>query len=159
MIKTFLLVFCAFLYINSAAQQPTKMPPFKMVLPNGVMYSANNIKKNKPVILIYFAPDCDHCKILMKEFFERVTEFVKAEVVMITYKPLKEVVAFINEYSINQYTSITVGTESPAYFIRHYYNLSNTPFIALFNKKEELLYSYQKETPLADLINRLNKIM
>ena len=156
--KNLFLIFFVVLCINGVAQQSSKMPPFKMILPNGEIYLANNIKKNKPVILIYFAPDCDHCKILMKDFFKRVTEFSQAEVVMITYKPLKEVAGFINEYGISQYTNIRVGTESPTHFIRHYYNLSNTPFTALFNKKGELSYSYQKETPVPDLINRLNKI-
>jgi peroxiredoxin len=141
------------------AQEVTdQIPSFKMVLSNGSFFSKQNIKKNKPVVLIYFSPDCDHCKALMKDFFKRATDFSKAEVVMITYKPLKDVDQFIDEYKIRQYLNITVGTEVPTYFIRYFYNLSNTPFTALFNRKGKLVYSYRNETPVDDLISRLRNI-
>jgi thiol-disulfide isomerase/thioredoxin len=145
--------------IRGVAQKPgDKIPPFKIVLADGQIYSVNNIKKDKPVVLIYFAPDCDHCKILMKDFFKRVADFAKAEVVMITYKPLKEVVQFITEYGINNYRNITVGTEVPIYYIRYYFNLANTPFTALYNKKGMLVYSYFKQTSVDDLLHRLSRV-
>ena len=145
--------------MNGLAQKPgDKIPPFKIVLSNGSFFSAENLKKDRPVVLIYFAPDCDHCKTLMNAFFKRATDFTKAEVIMITYKPLKEVAAFIQEYGIMNFQNITVGTEIPTYFTRYYFNLSNTPFTALYNKRKEFVYSYRKETLVADLINRLNAI-
>lgn len=145
--------------MNGMAQKPgDKIPPFKLVLSNGSFFSAEDVKKNRPVVLIYFAPDCGHCKTLMSAFFKRVTDFAKAEVIMITYKPLKEVAAFIREYRIMNFQNITVGTEIPTYFTRYYFNLSNTPFTALYNKRKEFVYSYRKETLVADLVNRLNGI-
>jgi hypothetical protein len=77
---------------------------------------------------------------------------------MITYKPLKEVVQFITEYGINNYRNITVGTEVPIYYIRYYFNLANTPFTALYNKKGMLAYSYFKQTSVDDLLHRLSRV-
>jgi thiol-disulfide isomerase/thioredoxin len=148
-----------FLTFKSFAQQPDEgIPAFRMVLADGSFFSAKDIKKNKPLVLIYFAPDCDHCKALMKEFFKHVDAFQKAEVVMITFRPLKEVAPFINEYRISQYNNIRVGTEVPVYFIRYHYNLTNTPFTALFDAKGRLIHSYRTETTVDDLIGRLKSI-
>ena len=155
-------LFCAFiilLSVNCMAQQAIeKIPSFRMVLTDGSFFSTDDLKKDRPVILIYFAPDCDHCKALMKEFFKRVDDFRKADVMMITFKPLREVTPFINEYKINQYKNIRVGTEVPVYFIRYHYNLTNTPFTALFNPKGQLICSYRKETSVTDLVARLKSI-
>lgn len=157
--KLFFCISFVFASVFGVAQQTAdKIPSFKIVLSNGSFFSKENIKKNKPVILIYFSPDCDHCKLLMKDLFKRITDFNKAEIVMITFKPLKEVDEFIEAYKIKQYPNITVGTEVPIYFIRYFYNLSNTPFTALFDRKEKLVYAYRKETSVADLIDRLKHL-
>jgi thioredoxin-related protein len=129
-----------------------------MVLPNGSNFTSASIKKGKPIILIYFSPDCDHCKVLMNEFFKRTSDFDKAEIVMVTFKPLKEVVQFISDYRVNQHPNIIVGSETPMFYIRYYYNLTSTPYTALFDKKGQLVYSYRKETSLSDLANRLKNI-
>jgi peroxiredoxin len=145
--------------IGSMAQSAAgKIPAFKLVLPDGSYFSAENLPKNKPLVLIYFAPDCDHCKTLMKDFFKRVNDFSETRVVMITYRELKEVSRFIQEYGVSNYPNITVGTEVPVYFIRQYYKLSNTPFTALFNKKGEMVCSYRSETPVADMVDCLKKM-
>ena len=154
----FLLIFFH-LSVNGMAQKPVdKIPPFRMVLSNGSFFSAENLQKNKPLVLIYFAPDCDHCKMLMKDFFRRVTDFSKAQVVMITYRELKEVAQFINEYGLTNYPNITVGTEVPTYFMRYHYNLTNTPFTALFDKKGEMVCSYRQVTAVEGLVEHLKKI-
>ena len=46
------------------------IPPFKMTLSDDRIFSASELPKGKPVVLIYFDPDCDHCQKLMKELFD-----------------------------------------------------------------------------------------
>ena len=129
-----------------------------MVLPNGGNFSADSLKKNKPVVLIYFAPDCGHCQALMKELFATVSDFNKAEVVLITFKPLAELQPFVQQYNINQYSNFKVGTEVPIFFIRYFYNVTTTPFTALYDKKGKLVQAYRRETTVPDLIKRLKAI-
>src|SRR4051812_31730937 len=115
----FLFLILFLLHRTSYCQKPAdSLPPFKMVLSDGSLFTPDRIPRNKPLILIYFSPDCDHCRVLMNEFFRRVKDFKQAEVVMITFKPLNEVNRFISEFNVNQFHNITVGREVPAYFIR-----------------------------------------
>lgn len=155
-------LFCALLFLfsfHTNAQPATgRLPPFRMVLSNGSFFSREQIKKNKPVILIYFSPDCDHCKRLMKDFLARAHDFNGAEVVLITYQPLQAVQQFVRAYQLGRYANITVGTEVPMYYIRYYYNLSNTPFTVLFNRRGEQVFSYRKETDVTDLASRLQHL-
>jgi thiol-disulfide isomerase/thioredoxin len=136
----------------------TQLPPFRMALASGGYFTSESLKKDRPVLLIYFAPDCDHCKLLMDDFFKRPEAFQTAEVVMVTYAPLSEVVSFIGRYNVNKYPFITVGSEIPQYYFRFHYKLLNTPFTALFNSKRQMVVSYRKDTPVADLIAKLKAV-
>jgi thiol-disulfide isomerase/thioredoxin len=157
--KAIILFSFLFITLFSRAQvAKDQLPSFKMTLHDGSHFSSGTLKKNTPVILIYFAPDCGHCQVLMKEFFKRVKDFDKAEVVMVTFKPLPEVAQFVKDYKITRYKNIFVGREDPIFFFRYFYDLVNTPFTALFDKKGKLVQSYKVETPVPELVSRLKKI-
>ena len=131
------------------------LPSFNMQLTNGKLFSGKDLSRQKPVIIIYFAPDCEHCQTLMNAFFKRIRDFKKAQIVMVTFKPVQEVAEFEKNYHTIKYPNIKVGTEIPVFFFRAYYKVENTPFTALYDKYGKLIISYKKETPVDDLIKHL----
>ena len=134
------------------------IPPFKMQLTNGKTFDTKDLPKGKPVVIIYFAPDCEHCQTLMNAVFKQINNFKKVEMVMVTFKPPNEVADFEKNYKTKQYSNILVGTEVPVFFFRKYYNLLNTPFTVLFDKQGKYIYSYRKETNVEDLVMRIKMI-
>jgi len=134
------------------------IPPFKMYRSDKTIFSAAELPKTKPVVLIYFDPDCDHCQKLMKELFEKINAFKKAEIIMVTFKPIEEVAEFEKKNNTQKYQNIIVGTEGVGFYLRNYYGLTKMPFTALYDKKGSLAYSYRKETLVDDLIKRLKKL-
>jgi hypothetical protein len=91
----------------------------------------------------------------MNAVFKNIKDFKKAQIVMVTFKPLNEVIAFQKNYQTAKYSNIKVGIEMPIFFFRKYFNLQQTPFTALYNKQGKLVASYKNETPVNDLIRRL----
>ncbi len=134
------------------------IPPFNMQLSNAKVFNAADLPKGKPVILIYFDPDCDHCQTLMKAFFKKINEFKKSEIILVTFKPISDVTVFEKKYQTRKYTNIKVGTEGTTFYLRMYYNLIKMPFTALYDKKGNLNYSYRTETLVDDLIKRFNQL-
>src|SRR6476659_8580275 len=88
-----LIYFLTILFFSSTAISQS-LPPFKMYRSDKTIFSAAELPKAKPTILIYFDPDCDHCQKLMKELFQKIDAFKKAEIIMVTFKPVEEVAAF-----------------------------------------------------------------
>ena len=131
------------------------IPPFKMTLSNSKIFNATDLPKEKPLVLIYFDPDCDHCQKLMVELFKKINSFKKAEMVLITFKPVTEVAAFEKKYTTSKYPNMRVGTEGTLFYLRNYYKLVKMPFTALYDSKGNYSYSYRDETPVDDLIKRL----
>ena len=134
------------------------LPPFKMYRSDKTIFNAAELPKTKPVVLIYFDPDCDHCQKLMKELFQKIDAFKKAEIIMVTFKSVEEVAAFEKQHNTQKYPNIIVGTEGIGFYLRNYYGLMTMPFTALYDKKGNLNYSYRKETSVDDLINRLKNL-
>jgi thioredoxin-related protein len=129
--------------LSSISAQTQLMPSFTMKLTNGKIFSSKELSPQKPVIIIYFAPDCDHCQVLMNALFKKINEFKRSEIVI------------EKTYQTAKYSNIKVGTEAPIFFFRTYYHLENTPFTVLFDKHGKQIISYKKETPVDDLIKHL----
>jgi hypothetical protein len=144
------------LLVGEVASQP--IPQFKMYLSDKTIFSAAELPKAKPVILIYFDPDCDHCQILMKEVFKRINQFKSAEIVMVTFKSITELAAFEIKYNTHNYTNIKVGTEGNLFYLRNYYQLIKMPFTALYDKNKNLSYYYRQDTSVDDLLRRLKNL-
>jgi len=142
----------------SSATLSQNLPPFKMYRSDKTVFNAAELPKTKPVVLIYFDPDCDHCQKLMKELFQKIDAFKKAQIIMVTFKPVEELPAFEKLHNTQKYSNITVGTEGAAFYVRNYYGLVTMPFTALYDKNGNLIYSYRKDTSVDDLINRLKKL-
>ena len=160
--KTFFLsLLCSlsvfgFLPFRKAMAQ--SLPAFKMTATNGKTYTNTSFSSKKPIVLIYFAPDCEHCQALTKQLLRNVSAFKNAQVIMVSFEPLQDVSIFQKDYGLNKYPNILMGTEEPALFFKNYYNLQHTPFTALFDKNKKLVVSYKDSTPLSDLIKNLQKV-
>ena len=155
--------FLGLLYFSTALLLTTKtfsqaIPPFKMVLSDNKIFTANDLPKGKPIILIYFDPDCDHCQKLMTALFKKINDFKKAEIVMVTFKTTSDVAAFEKKYNTEKYSNIKVGTEGTSFYLRMYYGLMTMPFTALYDKNRNLNYSYRKETQVDDPVKRLKNL-
>ena len=56
------ILFGILLLISSSIySQSGKIPPFKMIQANGKLFKAQDLPIGKPVVLIYFSPDCEDC--------------------------------------------------------------------------------------------------
>ena len=152
-----LIVFSSILFFSKIAEAQS-IPSFRMKLTNGQLFSNKDLLPNKPTVLIYFSPDCGHCQILTTEVLKKIDNFKKAQIIMVTFLPVNEVVDFERKYQLAKYPNIKVGIESPALYFKNYYKLENTPFTALFDKHKKLIISYQKETPVGALIKHLKSL-
>ena len=153
------IFFCfAFILFFASRMNSQTIPPFKMTLSNNKIFNGTDLPKGKPLVLIYFDPDCDHCQKLMAELFKKINSFKKAEMVLITFKSVTEVAAFEKKYTTNKYANMKVGTEGTLFYLKNYYKLVKMPFTALYDSKGNYKYSYRDETPVDDLISRLKSL-
>lgn len=131
---------------------PTALPPYHILTVDSTYATPANLKKNEPVMVIYFQPDCGHCQRLMYEMKPVMKDFKHVQVVMITFaEPLKATQVFYRDFNLAKYPNFTVGTEGHSITVLRYYNVQMTPFIALYNKQHQLVKSYSKAPDVKEL--------
>ena len=138
--------------------QRGKLPPFAMMQANGKIFRAHELPMGKPMVIIYFSPECDHCDILMKEFLKREAAFRKTSVVMITHLAVDKVAKFVKQYALTNYANVYVGTEGTWLFVKNYYKIVEMPFIALHDRNGNLVKLFREEGALPHVVKQLDHL-
>ncbi len=154
-------VLCLLFYavsITTVQAQKNKLPPFQMVLASGKLFKAQQLPVGKPILLIYFSPDCDHCQKLMQQLLKHQKELNHVSVALITHRPVQEVAAFVKQFGLERQPNFYIGTEGNSFFVRNYYQLEQLPFMALFTKNGDLVKKYFSEKEWNDLLKQLKSL-
>jgi thiol-disulfide isomerase/thioredoxin len=138
--------------------QPDKIPPFQIMQANGKVFLAGNLPAGKPIVIIYFSPDCKECHDLTAEMLNRIEEFENISIAMITNMPVGHVKYFVSQFSLGKYPNIYVGTEGYSSFVGGYYHVDKIPFLALHNKNGDLEKVYRGEVSIEDLLVHLRRL-
>lgn len=157
-ITLFLLTIALFSSGNVNAQS-NKVPPFRMVQSDGRIFIAQYLPLDKPIVIIYFSPDCEECQKLTSALISRIDDFRNVSFAMITYQPAETLRTYVKKNNLGIYDNIYAGTEYPTLFVRNYYNVMHFPFMALYNKNGDLVKKYtNKEVDLDDLLSKVKQL-
>jgi len=89
-----------------------QIPAFSVVkVPDSIVFTNDQLQKNKPVVLMFFNPDCDHCQKEVKELLAHKNELKELQIVMLSALPYQLIKAFYNEYKIASMPNITMGQD------------------------------------------------
>lgn len=140
-----------------ATPSAQKVAPFEITLSNGKKYSASELKK-EPLVLVYFSPDCEHCKQFTIDLLKHYHAVSNKQVVLITYYPLEHVKAFDRTYSLSGYPNIKTGTEGFDMKVRKYYNVEHFPYVVLYDASGKQVRKFDTERPFAEILQALLKL-
>ena len=139
--------------------QSGKLPPFQMILHNGKFFRAQDLPLEKPIIIIYFSPECEECHKFTEEMTGRYDDFLNASIAIITYMTVEKVKSYVSENKLDIYPNIYIGTEGNSLFVASYYNIRHFPFVALYDKNGNLIKRYYStEVNVSDLATRLKSL-
>ena len=135
-------------FLGMNGQQVKKnIPPFRIQLQDGKYFHASELDKNKPLLLVYFDPDCDHCTQFISNLIKQANLFSKVQLVLVTYVSLQQVKTYVKASGLDKYPQIMVGTEGTDFAVRYYYNVIQFPYLALHDKTGKLFATFENEVP------------
>ncbi|HEY6502387.1 MAG TPA: redoxin domain-containing protein [Chitinophagaceae bacterium] len=130
------------------------VPPFKLLKTDSVsVFTKADLKKNRPVLVILFSPECDHCKHETEEIIRRIDDFKKIQIVMATMMPLNTARQFYEEYELARFENITVGKDMDN-LLPTYYAINNLPFLAFYDKKGKLIDVFEGSLPVEKVLGK-----
>ena len=151
------LFFCLGVYSQSDSTQPPykrypTFPPVKLLLPGKTTYfTKDDIPKKTASLLIVFSPMCEHCQHETAEIIKNIDKFKDVEIVMATMMPYDSMMSFREKYELTKYENIVVGQDTQ-YLLPSFYMIRNLPFLALYDKKKELIRVFEHSMNIEEVI-------
>ncbi len=157
--KLLLILFCAISLCSLAQTQPDPpykrfptVPPLKLLLTDSAtIFTEKDLKKNTPLFVILFSPDCEHCQKETEELIDKIDSFKNIQIVMATFMPVDKMKTFYNNYKLDRFSNIIVGYDLQ-HILPTYYRISYTPFLAFYDKKGNLIEGIQGALPLTKVL-------
>jgi thiol-disulfide isomerase/thioredoxin len=164
--KLLFVVFLIMLVQHSKAQvvDSAKLPPylktrqlpsFKFLKLDSVTYLyKQSLTPKKPTIFIVFNPDCSHCITETKRIVDSIKYLSKAQLVFLSIASLPEIKKFAAFYKLDSLKNVIVCQDKQNYF-GYFYRLKRVPFVALYNRKNELDTVYESDSYVKQLFDRI----
>jgi thioredoxin-related protein len=128
------------------------LPPFKILkVDSSTWYTKDDLKKNRRTMIIFFSPECDHCKHQTQDILAEIDKFKDIEIVMTTFHPFAEMKEFYNYYRLQDHPNIKMGRDEK-YFFQPFYDFHNLPFIALYDKKGNYITRFEGNQKVSTLM-------
>jgi thioredoxin-related protein len=123
------------------------VPPFTLYkVPDSSKFAKADLAKKK-TLLIIFSPECDHCQQETRNLVAAIDKFKKIQIVMASWLPYNEIQKFYTDYNIASCPNITMGWDK-TFFLPPFYKLKNLPFMALYDKKGNLVSVFEGSVSL-----------
>lgn len=110
--------------------------------PDSTAFSREDLRKKKPVMFMIFSPDCEHCQHETEELLANIKKFKNTQIVMVTYLPYDEMIAFYKNYKIASYPQITMARDTK-FFFPVYFKVKNLPSIFLYDKQGDFKKAFE----------------
>jgi thioredoxin-related protein len=119
------------------------LPPFHLLkLDSSTYLTKEDVKKNRRTIIMFFSPDCDHCKHQTESILSDFSKFRDIEIIMATYQPFEELKEFNTHYKMAEHPNIKLGRDEK-FFLPPFYKIRNLPYLALYDKKGNLITTFE----------------
>lgn len=129
------------------------LPAFKIETPGNNVYKSTQLKKNVPVIIMFFSPGCEHCIHQFEAMLKRMNDLKKYQIVMPTFQPIEELVEFNKKYKLEKYPNIITGRDTD-YFFPPFYQISNFPYFAFYNRHGKLINTFEGNMTVDNMLKR-----
>ncbi|MDR0793482.1 MAG: thioredoxin family protein [Chitinophagaceae bacterium] len=163
--KQLIFILSMFIMVSGAVHAQTKINnapytkdssllDFKLILPDSSVFTKASLRKNKPVIIVYYNPDCSHCQATAAAFQKKMSNLSKdVQMLWVTYlAPFDEIISFEKQYGFDKYKNIHFGKDAD-YIIPSFFQIEYTPFVAAYNKDWQLVKTWQSHVDIDELMN------
>jgi len=121
------------------------IPPISLIQGDSSLFTNKDIPAGKPVVIIYFSPECGHCQLTAQEIKNNIDSVKDAFFVWVSYFPVPEIKDFAIKYKLAQYDNFKFGRD-PKYAIPSFYKVKFTPFMAVYNTNGRLMQTFDQGT-------------
>jgi hypothetical protein len=132
------------------------IPPFHLLKVDSASYvTKEDLKRHRRTLVMFFSPDCEHCKHQTESMLGSFAKFKNIEIVMATYQPFGEMKDFYEHYHLAEHPNIKIGRDEKFFFVP-FYRIHNLPYLALYDKDGNLITTFEGTQKIETLMGAFN---
>ena len=134
-------------------QKYPTLPAFNIVLLDSTtVFNTYNIPEGKPILIMFFDPDCKHCKAETRMLLSGMDSLKDIRFFMITsVHDFKRIRDFYDEYRLSDYKNIEVVGRDYEYFFITYYGVKFVPDLVLYDSHKNLVKYFEGHVTVKEL--------
>ncbi|MBX9732890.1 MAG: redoxin domain-containing protein [Chitinophagaceae bacterium] len=136
-------------------KNPT-IPEFSILQTDSSWYTKKDIKPYDYTAIIYFSPDCGHCQHEAKQIVNNIDSLKNILFIWVSYRDFNDIKKFYHHYTLDMYPNMIMGRD-PKYAIPSFYQVRYTPFVALYDKKQQLVTTWDMGVEIPELLEFIRK--
>jgi thiol-disulfide isomerase/thioredoxin len=127
---------------NNYVNRFTTLPAFNIIsIPDSAAFTNEKLKKNAPLVIMFFSPDCDHCQNETKELLAYKKELKDIQLLMISVAPYREIKDFYDLFNLSSMPNIKLGQDLN-FKLGSIYKLRTYPSIFIYDAKGTLAKAF-----------------
>jgi thiol-disulfide isomerase/thioredoxin len=131
------------------------IPSFSILKTDSSWFSSTELPRDKPVIIIYFSPECSHCQAKAKFVAERMDSLKNTFLLWASYFSLDKIKDFSEKFGLSKFNNVVFGRDTH-YFLPTYFKTTTLPYIAIYNSKGLFSKEFRNGTTVHDIIIAAN---
>jgi len=140
---------------KEAEKRIQTLPETTFISMTGDSVCLYDFNPEKPMVIIYFHPECDHCHYEAREIGQNADVFNHCQLVMITFDDsLKRLKNFCNKYHLWEVNNFEILLDSDNHF-QKIFGKPMIPSVYIYNVNRRLKKKYQGETKPEAIINEI----
>lgn len=129
-----------------------QIPSFTIyTVPDSTAFTHLQLQKNKPLVLIFFNPDCDHCQKETQELVAHKDELQQLQIVMTSALPYHLLKEFYLGYNVSSMPNVKMGQDIN-FTLGSIYKPARYPSIYIYDAKGNLAKVYAGHAGVAAIL-------
>ncbi len=127
------------------------IPAFSIIeSPDSTAFTDKDLKKNTPLLVMIFSPECGHCQHEAQMIEQNMEHFKDAQILMVTWLEYSSLAKFASKYGTSKYSNITLA-QDPNDFFYDFYEVHRYPKLVVYNKNGNYVSDYDGDIKLEDV--------
>lgn len=153
----FVFLFCLPMMVHAQNKVNAKaigaaLPPFTIVKTNGTAITNPLLKKGKPVMVIIFSPECDHCERVLDSLKTMAGNFKNTQLLLVTEARHKGLLSkFLKKINLDNMPAFNNTGWDGGNLIYDIYTYQHLPQVNIYSERYKLVHTLAGSFPLDSL--------
>lgn len=130
---------------KEAAESTSALPDFEFYTLQNELFTKGSLESNKPVAVLLFNTECDHCHYEVQGILKNITSFRAMQTLMISGEQTDHIEKFVNTYKLEDYPEIKVLRDKGGERLKRF-GTESSPTVFIYDKSHRFSKKYTGET-------------